>query len=477
MSSKDDPFGLGGRTVIRPGAGRDPNATVIAPASAAPPFAPSTGTIIAPRLPDPPTDRAGHTVIQPGGLSAAVDELPEGAGFHAANPLLSAAAPLLTALGRLRLVPGQIPTTALADQLSRLIAAFDAAAIAAGVPEAEVRIARYALCETADDIVENLPGRQRETWRPHSMLMRFFETPPAGTGFFNALNQVLAEPAPHLDVIELMHACLSLGYQGRYRGQPQGAAQLERIRRDVYATLRADRPRPAADISPRWQGLTAVTGGGGRRVPLWAIAAGLVAVVAGSFFLVRSLATDEADAMAEAVLALDPVTQVTIERADFAPMTEEEAPRASTQLERIAAALASEIDAGGVSVEARGDFIVVEIDNALLFESGKAELKPEFAPVAARLAEALGPEPGTIRIVGHTDNVKPRRSGPFKSNYDLSVARAKAVEAALAGGVGDAARLTVEGKGEDEPIADNATPEGRAKNRRVDLLLPREETL
>ncbi len=476
MSSKDDPFGLGGRTVIRPAAGRDPNATVIAPASTVPPFEPSTGTVIAPRL--PPSDPAGRTIIQPGGFPAAVDELPETAGFPATNPLLSAASPLLTALGRLRLVPGHIPTTALADQLSRLIGTFDAAALAAGVPEAEVRIARYALCETADDIVENLPGRQRETWRPHSMLMRFFDTPPAGSGFFNALNQLLAEPAPHLDAIELMHACLSLGYQGRYRGQPQGAGQLERIRRDVYATLRADRPRPAADISPRWQGMTAATGGGGRRVPLWAIAAGLVAVVAGSFFVVRSLATDEADAMAQTVLALDPAAQVTIERADFAPMTEqEEAPRPSTQIERITTALAPEIAAGGLSVAARGDFIVVEIDNALLFDSGKAELKPEFAPVAARLAETLAPEPGTIRIVGHTDNVKPRRSGPFKSNYDLSVARAKAVESALAGGVGDAARLTVEGKGEDEPIADNATPEGRAKNRRVDLVLPREETL
>ena len=111
---------------------------------------------------------------------------------------------------------------------------------------------------------------------------------------------------------------------------PRAPASSNAIRRDVYATLRADRPRPAADISPRWQGMTAATGGGGRRVPLWAIAAGLVAVVAGSFFVVRSLATDEADAMAQTVLALDPAAQVTIERADFAPMTEqEEAPRPS----------------------------------------------------------------------------------------------------------------------------------------------------
>ena len=76
-----------------------------------------------------------------------------------------------------------------------------------------------------------------------------------------------------------------------------------------------------------------------------------------------------------------------------------------------------------------------------------------------------------------TDNVKPRKSSAFKSNFDLSVARAKAVETIIAPQFKDASRITVDGKGEDEPIADNATPEGRARNRRVDVMIPREETL
>ena len=120
---------------------------------------------------------------------------------------------------------------------------------------------------------------------------------------------------------------------------------------------------------------------------------------------------------------------------------------------------------------------MVEINNLLLFQSGRAEMKPEFRPIAADIAAALEPEPGPIRIVGHTDNVKPRKSSPFKSNFDLSVARAKAVEAMMAPKFSDPSRLTVDGKGEDEPIADNATPEGRAKNRRVDVMIPKEETL
>ena len=119
----------------------------------------------------------------------------------------------------------------------------------------------------------------------------------------------------------------------------------------------------------------------------------------------------------------------------------------------------------------------MEISNLLLFQSGRAEVKPEFQPVAADIAAALEPERGPIRIVGHTDNVSRENRAPFKSNFDLSVARAKSVETMMAPNFSDPSRMTVDGKGEDEPIADNATPEGRAKNRRVDVMIPKEETL
>jgi len=112
-----------------------------------------------------------------------------------------------------------------------------------------------------------------------------------------------------------------------------------------------------------------------------------------------------------------------------------------------------------------------------LLASGQAELKPQFGPAAADIATALDAEPGPIRIVGHTDNVKPKKSSQFKSNFDLSVARAKAVQALVAKQLKDPSRLSADGKGEDEPIADNATPDGRARNRRVDVMIPKQQTL
>jgi type VI secretion system protein ImpK len=74
-------------------------------------------------------------------------------------------------------------------------------------------------------------------------------------------------------------------------------------------------------------------------------------------------------------------------------------------------------------------------------------------------------------VTGHTDNVPLRRSPRFTSNQELSEARAASVGALLAGALGGGERLVVAGKGEREPIADNATADGRARNRRVDIVL------
>ena len=65
----------------------------------------------------------------------------------------------------------------------------------------------------------------------------------------------------------------------------------------------------------------------------------------------------------------------------------------------------------------------------------------------------------------------------FKNNHDLSLARAEAVKAVLATSITDASRFVVEGKGEAEPIGDNTTDDGRTLNRRVEIMIKREETL
>src|SRR6266702_1673436 len=105
---------------------------------------------------------------------------------------------------------------------------------------------------------------------------------------------------------------------------------------------------------------------------------------------------------------------------------------------------------------------------------GQATVLDAFKPVAARVAATLEKEPGHIKIVGHTDTT-PIRTVRFPSNFELSVERAKAVAAVLKRGLSDSNRVDVEGKGPDAPISSNATPEGRAKNRRVEIFIERSE--
>jgi type VI secretion system protein ImpK len=396
--------------------------------------------------------------------------------YSSANPLISAAAPLLILFSHLRLTTVEKQAAPLASHVASSIEEFERKIAEANVPEEDARIAKFVLCEVADDIIGNLPGPDRDTWKQHSVLSRFFQVGSPGTGFYTALNTILANPEAHYDLLELMHACLSLGFEGQYRGLAREADNLERVRRDVYETLRYFKARADDDISPRWQGLSAMMPQSLPRVPLWAIAAAMSAALAGAFFTLRILITNEGDALAGELLALNPSTPVVIERANFVPFTEE-VKITTTQIDRIRASLARDIEGGGLTVETKGEFIVVEINNLLAFQPGKADLKADFDPIAARIAAALEHEPGAIRIVGHTDDIKPRKSSVFKSNYDLSVARAEAVEKVIAAKIGDPSRITVEGRGEDEPIADNKTPEGRARNRRVELMIPRQETL
>lgn len=121
----------------------------------------------------------------------------------------------------------------------------------------------------------------------------------------------------------------------------------------------------------------------------------------------------------------------------------------------------------GATVVRQGEGILVKFDSGILFDTDKASLKAEAKSNLQNLAVSLQKNPETnILIVGHTDN-----TGTDAHNMDLSVQRAEAVKAYIAAGNVDGARLSTEGKGETEPIADNNTTAGRSQNRRVEIAI------
>lgn len=124
----------------------------------------------------------------------------------------------------------------------------------------------------------------------------------------------------------------------------------------------------------------------------------------------------------------------------------------------------------GVSVTEDERGIVLSIASKIAFEPGKADLFPEMRPVLNWIAERIVKMPHPIRVEGHTDNV-PIQSSHFPSNWELSVARATSVVRFFEAYGIDPKRLSASGYGEFRPVASNDTEEGRAKNRRIDVLL------
>jgi chemotaxis protein MotB len=140
---------------------------------------------------------------------------------------------------------------------------------------------------------------------------------------------------------------------------------------------------------------------------------------------------------------------------------------------RIEDALAGEIATGDVAVRSKDGNLIISLREIGFFDTGSDEIKASSAGAFSRLAAILQPSPSDIRIEGHTDNV-PIHNARFSSNWGLSTARATATVRLLIQQYGFSPdRMAASGYAEYRPIADNSTPEGRALNRRVDIVIPR----
>jgi chemotaxis protein MotB len=123
------------------------------------------------------------------------------------------------------------------------------------------------------------------------------------------------------------------------------------------------------------------------------------------------------------------------------------------------------------STQIDGRGLVVSLSDTLFFDTGKAEIKPEWESKLTDLGKILNQLNNYIRIEGHTDNV-PIKNGEFSSNWQLSCARAANVtEFLMQNSSIPPEKLSAVGYGQYRPIADNSTEAGRAKNRRVDIII------
>ena len=143
-----------------------------------------------------------------------------------------------------------------------------------------------------------------------------------------------------------------------------------------------------------------------------------------------------------------------------------------SKYDRLRADLSDEIAAGLAEVEKDGDKIIVRLASQGSFTSGSSNLRQAFTPTLTRLGNSLAQYPGSVMVEGHTDNVPVAFSERFKSNWDLSAARAASIADFLLNSTNlEGGNVQIAGFADTRPLDSNDTPTGRARNRRIEVIV------
>ena len=384
--------------------------------------------------------------------------------------LLSAAAPLLDLCGHLKTETAHPEIEQLRLDALREINKFEIRIAPLQLTANVVRISKYVLCATIDDLVLNTSWGSRSIWTKRSLVGTVFDETWGGDRFFDILTQLKKTPNVNVDILELIYYCLSLGFEGRYRVAERGVSQLAVLRDDLYRLLRNARGTFEREISPRWRGIGNVRAQSRTLSPMLVALIALMLLAGLYAFFAISLA-DRKVLVAGGLLTLPPTGTVTIARAP-PPQPERVVVLQADRLRRF---LEREIAQGLVAVKEDAQSITVLVRGKGMFESASALVIDDFKPLLSRIGEALNSQPGDVIVAGFTDNT-PIRSQQFPSNVELSLARANTVSQIIGARMREPSRLREEGRGEREPIAENTSAEGRQQNRRIELIVTKETT-
>ena len=470
--SDDDPFAEPDdteRTVIRPNpGGRRPPST--------PPVAPVAPQPVASSYDDP----AGFGQ-QPAAPAAAPAPTPQPAAadnsvtasLTGMNPLNGAATTLFSLVSRIRNRAQHPDPEAMRRSVVAEVRAFESRALQAKVDAQAVKVARYAICATMDDVVLNTPWGGASQWAQQSMVGTFHRETVGGDRFYDLLARLEQDPSQNIDVLEFLYMCLSLGFEGRLRVEQGGADKHLNIRMGLARIIRTQRGEIERELSPHWIGLDVPHRILSAWKPFW-ISVGAVAGMLTVGFVGLSYAlTSQTQNVIGQLSALDPGGIATLERR-APPVVVKPVLSQSTQPELVAGFLKQEIREGLVEIFQDTNTITVRIAGNGMFGSASDALKPDFKTPLSRVAKALNATKGPVIIAGHSDS-SPINSARFKSNQALSLARAESVLKSVASNMDDPSRLQAEGRSDKEPIASNKTRAGRATNRRIEIVLMRED--
>ncbi|CAJ0777246.1 Outer membrane protein A [Ralstonia condita] len=372
---------------------------------------------------------------------------------QAANPLLAAARPLVRALA-------DMPATLRVDQVVLLKSVlieelhdFQTVCERANIRAEHILAARYCLCTALDEAAQGMPWGQY-VWANNSLLIQMHGEHEGGEKVFHVLGRLVNSPAEHIDVIELIYYLLSLGFEGRYRNITDGERQHLAIRQRLYDLIRQHRGPVPRELSPNLQVALPRRFSMIRTVPIWLSAAILGLAAFGLFAWYKYQLSVRAHELEQQIQAIGRITP----------------PPPPKVALRLAELLKDEIARGVVTVKEDAHQSAVTFRGDDMFGGGRAGVNAKVLPLLDKVADEIAKVPGKVTIIGHSDN-QPISTAEFASNQVLSEERAVHVAEYLAGKGVVQNRIEAVGKGDTEPVADNTTWAGRAKNRRVEIIV------
>lgn len=358
--------------------------------------------------------------------------------------------------------------------LDGLVKARDAA-VGAGSSLERADQAAWAVAALLDDLALNTPWGGASAWPRQPLVVMLRGDVDSGTQFFQRLDELERHPNRDRDMLELLYHCLALGFRGKYRVPGRaGDRSLNAVRVSAARFLR-DADAEDAPLSPNWKGIVASDEPQRFIVPIWVM--GVAAVVAASAAYVgfSTSLSSKAEQLATLVRALPPPNRADLVR--MSPKTD------APPVQAVEIALLPEFQKqvpddlkrllhGTESVSLVK--LVIQGSKPELFQSARATLTDGYEPLVTALAKVIVENQeivGNITVVGHTDNVPLQKTNPLQSNQRLSEARAATIADMLVQNGVPQARVKSMGKAATEPVADNGTREGKALNRRIEVLV------
>ena len=385
-----------------------------------------------------------------------------GEGAASNNALVDAARMIFSVVARLRLTERAPTVGDLRERIVHHLASFDSTLNRAHVPRDLAQDASYALCSFIDESVMSTPWGAQSEWGKLTLLSQRHDSRHGGKQFFELAAKAVREPARYIDLLEFLYICLCFGFRGAYSTAHGGPAQLEEIKEKIFREIRNQRGEGERDLSQHWRGVVDKRNPIVRYVPLWVVGAVCAAVLVAIFI---GLKLTLAAAAAPVEQALNKIGRGEMRlNPNVAPLVVQPGVR------RLKSYLENEITQGLVTVDEFPEKSLVRLASDRCFASGSAKVEALYQPALNRVATEINHVAGRVEVIGHSDN-QPLTSLRYASNLELSRMRAEGVVKALTQfGVG-AERLSADGRGDAEPIADNATPQGRDKNRRVEIVV------